>query len=136
MADGNGRTKSANADATELWRNWLTETERQVNGFFNEVMDTDAFSRVAGNYIDGYSVVQRALSQSMERYLNTFNLPTHSDIVELGDRLRTIEERLTTIEGNLRTVAEKAGLEPSASVTQLKPKRTRRPKSQKQDSAS
>ena len=136
MADGNGRTESANADVTELWRNWLTETERQVNGFFNEVMGTDAFSRVAGNYMDGYSVVQRSLNQGMERYLNTFNLPTHSDIVELGDRLRTIEERLTTIEGNLRTVAEKAGLEPAASVTQLKPKRTRRPKSQKKNSSS
>ncbi len=136
MADGNGRTKSASADATELWRNWLTETERQVNGFFNEVMGTDAFSRVAGDYMDGYAVLQRSLNQGMERYLNTFNLPTHSDIVELGDRLRTIEERLTTMEGNLRTVAEKAGLEPTASVTQLKPKRTRRPKSQKKDSAS
>lgn len=136
MADGNGRTESANADVTELWRNWLTETERQINGFFNEVMGTDAFSRVAGNYMDGYSVMQRTLNQGMERYLNTFNLPTHSDIVELGDRLRTIEERLTSIEGNLRTVAEKAGLETSASVTQLKPKRTRRPKSQKKDSAS
>ncbi|MFQ5471979.1 MAG: hypothetical protein ACE5FA_03705 [Dehalococcoidia bacterium] len=135
MADGNGRTESAKADATELWRNWLTETERQVNGFFNEVMGTDAFSRVAGNYMDGYSVVQRALNQGMERYLNTFNLPTHSDIVELGDRLRTIEERLTTIEGNLRTVAENAGLESEASVTQLKPKRTRRPRSQKKDSS-
>ena len=136
MASGNGRAESANPDVAELWRNWLTETERQVNGFFNEVMGTDAFSRVAGNYMDGYSIVQRTLNQSMERYLNTFNLPTHSDIVELGDRLRTIEERLTTIEGNLRTVAEKAGLEPSASVTQLKPKRTRRPKAQKKDSAS
>ncbi|MCH8815293.1 MAG: hypothetical protein IH957_09405 [Chloroflexi bacterium] len=136
MADGNGRTESANADVAETWRNWLTETERQVNGFFNEVMGTDAFSRVAGNYMDGYSVMQRTLNQGMERYLNTFNLPTHSDIVELGDRLRTIDERLTTIEGNLRTVAEKAGLEPSASVTQLKPKRTRRPKSQKKNPAS
>ena len=33
-------------------------------------------------------------------------------------------------------VAEKAGLEPAASVTQLKPKRTRRPKSQKKNSSS
>ena len=78
-------------------------------------MGTDAFSRVAGNYMDGYSVMPRTLNQGMERYLNTFNLPTHSDIVELGDRLRTIDERLTTIEGNLRTVAEKAGLEPDFS---------------------
>ena len=81
-SNGNGRT-----DVVDLWRNWLTETERQFNGFFNEVMGTDSFSRVAGNYMDAYSVVQRSLNQGMERYLNTFNLPTHSDVVELGERL-------------------------------------------------
>ena len=136
MAEGNGRKESANADVTELWRSWLTETERQVNGFFNEVMGTDSFGRIAGSYMDGYSVVQRTLNQGMERYLNTFNLPTHSDIVELGDRLRTIDERLNTIESNLRTLAEKAGLSTEASVTAIKPKRTRRPKSQSKETSS
>ncbi len=136
MAEGNGRTESANADVTELWRSWLTETERQVNGFFTEVMGTDAFGRIAGNYMDSYSVVQRALNQGMERYLNTFNLPTHSDIVELGERLRTIDERLNTIESNLRTIAEKTGLSTEASVTAIKPKRTRRPKSRNKEISS
>lgn len=128
MADGNGRSQAPNTDMAELWRGWLTETERQLNGFFNEVMGTDAFSRVAGNYMDGYAVVQRALNQGMERYLNTFNLPTHSDIVELGERLSTIEDRLNTIERNIRTIADKAGIQSEASVTQLRPKRTRKPR--------
>lgn len=130
MANGNGRSDSANPDVGELWRGWLTETERQLNGFFNEVMGTDAFSRVAGNYVDGYAIVQRALNQSMERYLTTFNLPTHSDIIELGNRLSTIEERLNTIERNIESIAQKAGIQSEASVTQLRPKRTRKPRSQ------
>lgn len=131
MADSNGRSTSANQDVAELWRGWLTETERQLNGFFNEVMGTDAFSRVAGNYMDGYAVVQRALNQGMERYLNTFNLPTHSDIIELGERLSTIEERLSTIEANMKTLADSVGVQPEASVTQLRPRRTRKPRNQK-----
>lgn len=132
MADGNGRTDSANADIADLWRGWLTETERQLNGFFNEVMGTDAFSRVVGNYADGYAIVQRALNQGMERYLTTFNLPTHSDIIELGERLSTIEDRLAAIERNIETIAEKAGIQSEASVTQLRPKRTRKPKAAQQ----
>lgn len=134
MADGNGRSESANADVAELWRGWLTETERQLNGFFNDVMGTDAFSRLAGNYMDGYAVVQRALNQSMERYLTTFNLPTHSDLIELGNRLSTIEERLNTIERNIQAIADRAGIQSEASVTQLRPKRTRKPRSQKTES--
>jgi polyhydroxyalkanoic acid synthase PhaR subunit len=114
----------------ELWRNWLTETERQWNGFFNQVMGTDSFGRVAGSYLDGYAVLQRALNQGMERYLNTFNLPTHSDIVELGERLLNIEERLASIESNINNLYAERGISPSAAVTQLRPARTRRPRNQ------
>lgn len=120
--NGNGRT-----DVVDLWRKWLTETERQWNSFFNEVMGTDSFSRFASNYMDAYSVVQRGLNQGMERYLNTFNLPTHSDIVELGERLHNIEERLALLEQNISSLLEAAGGVPAAAVTQLRPRRTRRP---------
>ena len=128
MAETNGSSTEARADVMQLWRNWLTETERQWNAFFNEVMGTDSFSRLAGNYMEGYSVVQRALNQGMERYLNTFNLPTHSDIVELGERLHNIEERLSSLEANVKTLAEATGVTPSAAVTQLRPRRTRKPR--------
>jgi hypothetical protein len=133
MAETNGsadRAGTASTDMMDLWRNWLTETERQWNGFFNQVMGTDSFGRFAGSYLDGYAVLQRALNQGMERYLNTFNLPTHSDIVELGERLHNIEERLATIESNINTLYAERGISPSAAVTQLRPARTRRPRSQ------
>jgi hypothetical protein len=93
-------------------------------------MGTESFSRVAGSYMDGYSVLQRSLNQGMERYLNTFNLPTHSDIVELGERLHNIEERLSTIETNISNLFSERGVSPTAAVTQLRPARTRRPRNQ------
>jgi hypothetical protein len=127
MPESNGND-AGSTDVVQLWRSWLTETERQLNGFFAEVLGTDAFSRVAGNYVEGYSVIQRALNQGMERYLNTFNLPTHSDIVELGERLHNIEDRLASLEANIRTLAENAGVKAETPVTQLKPRRTRRPR--------
>ncbi len=129
MAEANGSREGGRTDVMELWRNWLTETERQWNSFFNQVLGTDAASRVAGNYMEAYSVIQRALNQGMERYLNTFNLPTHSDIVELGERLHNIEERLTSLETNLSNLVAASGISPSAAVTQLRPARTRRPRS-------
>jgi hypothetical protein len=133
MSDSNGRTDSTRAEAADAWRKWLTETERQFNGFFGEVLGTDTFSRAAGNYMEGYAVLQRALSQSMERYLNTFNLPTHSDITELGERLHNIEERLSSLEQNVATLASAAGVPTSAPVTQLRPRRTRKPRTVQQN---
>jgi len=134
MPENSTRTDGAGAEAMELWRNWLTETERQWNSFFSEVMGRDSFGRVAGSYMEAYSVIQRVLNQGMERYLNTFNLPTHSDVVELGERLHNIEERLASLEANLGNLASAAGVETSASVTQLRPRRTRRPRTQKNES--
>jgi phage tail tape-measure protein len=128
MAETNTRTDGAGAEAMDLWRNWLTETERQWNSFFSEVMGRDSFGRVAGNYMEVYSIIQRTLNQGMERYLNTFNLPTHSDVVELGERLHNIEERLASLEANLNNLATASGIETTASVTQLRPRRTRRPR--------
>jgi len=126
MTDQNGRT-----DVAQTWRSWLTETERQWNSFFNGVMGTDSFGRLMGSYLEGYSLLQRSLNQSMERYLNTFNLPTHSDIVELGERLRAVEERLTSLESGLNDLAAAAGVDRSAaSITPLHPRRTRRPRNQ------
>jgi polyhydroxyalkanoic acid synthase PhaR subunit len=134
MPESDTRTDGAGADTMELWRNWLTETERQWNSFFSEVMGRDSFGRVAGSYMEFYSVIQRALNQGMERYLNTFNLPTRSDIVELGERLHNIEERLSSLEANLNNLATAAGIATSAPVTQLRPRRTRRPRTTKNES--
>lgn len=132
MPAQNGSTAdtSANPDVAQMWRSWMTETERQLNGFFGEVLGTDQFARMSGNFVDGYAVVQRALNDRMERYLNTFNLPTHSDVVELAERLHAIEERLASIEFTMRSVAEQAGVTPSAPVTQLRPRRTRKPRAE------
>ncbi len=128
MPDNDGRS-----DVMQLWRSWLTETERQWNGFFNDVMGTDSFGRFMGGYLETYAGLQRVLSQGMDRYLNTFNLPTHSDIVELGDRLRAVEERLASLESSLSNLAAAAGVPGGAAVTQLRPRRTRRPRNQSGD---
>jgi hypothetical protein len=123
-------TDSATGDAAQLWRAWLSETERQLNGFFGEILGTDEFARLSGGFVDGYAVIQRALNQQMERYLNTFNLPTHSDIIELGERMNNIEERLASLEATIRSIVEQSGMETTARVTPIRPSRTRRPRSE------
>jgi hypothetical protein len=133
MPAQNGSSSStadnATADVAQLWRAWLTETERQLNGFFGEVLGTEEFARISGNFVDGYAVVQNSLNQQMERYLNTFNLPTHSDVIELAERLNGIEERISALETTLHNVADKVGVAASAQPTPIRPRRTRQPKS-------
>ncbi len=118
-------------DVGQLWRNWLVDTERQWNAFFNDVMGTESFGRFLGGYTEIYTMFQRLVAQNMERSLSTLNVPSRSDILELSERLGGVEERLAAIESNLRALAEAVG-HPSqpAAVTQLRPRRTRRPRNQ------
>lgn len=118
-------------DVGQLWRTWLTETERQWNTFFNDVMSTDSFGRFLGGYTDMYSTFQRMVAQNMERSLATLNVPSRTDIGDLSERLSGVEERLAAIESSINTLAEAVGhpSEPAA-VTQLRPRRTRRPHAQ------
>ena len=118
-------------DVGQLWRTWLTETERQWNTFFNDVMSTDSFGRFLGGYMDIYSTFQRLVAENMERSLSTLNVPSRSDIVELSERLSGVEERLAGIESSINALAEAVGHpSESAAVTQLRPRRTRRPRAQ------
>ncbi len=118
-------------DVGQLWRTWLTETEHQWNTFFNDVMSTDSFGRFLGGYMEIYSTFQRLVAQNMERSLSTLNVPSRSDIVDLSERLSGVEERLAAIEASINALAEAVGhpSEPAA-VTQLRPRRTRRPRAQ------
>jgi hypothetical protein len=128
-------SESSPADVGQLWRNWLTETERQWNSFFNDVMSTDSFGRLVGGYMEVYTTIQRLIAQNMERSFATFNVPTRGDITELSERLSLVEERLAAIQTNLQALAEAVG-QPSqpAAVTQLRPRRTRRPRTQSVES--
>jgi len=135
MPGQNGNSQTNTADVMDLWRSWFNETERQLNGFFGEILGDESFVRASSGYVDAYSVIQRSLNQSMERYLTTFNLPTHSDITDLGERLSSIEERLTSLESTIRTVAEKVDVAPTGAVTRLRPRRTRKPAAKSNDAS-
>ena len=135
MPGQNGKSQTSTADVMELWRSWFNETERQLNGFFGEILGDESFARVSSSYVDAYSAIQRSLNQSMERYLTTFNLPTHSDITDLGERLSSIEERLASLETTIRAVAEKVDIAPTGSVTKLRPRRTRKPAAKSSDAS-
>ncbi|MBI5948879.1 MAG: hypothetical protein HY875_12145 [Chloroflexi bacterium] len=117
-------------DPFAMWRDWVSNSERQWNAFLNEMMSTDEFSKSMGRFMDVYLNSQKQLNDSMGRYLNALNLPTRSDIQGLGDRLSVIEHRLSGIESRLAALvpadrAATASPSPAASVP--RPPRTKKP---------
>jgi hypothetical protein len=114
-------------DIAEIWREWLTQSERQFNAFFNEAMDTEAFARSMGGYMEMMTAFQRMVTEGMQRYLTFVNMPSRTDVMGLGETLRSIEARLARIEEMLQIAAEVVEASERPSPPASEPFRTRRP---------
>jgi hypothetical protein len=100
------QSSNAAPELLQLWRDWLTESERQFNSFFADSMGSDPAARTIGGVVELYAGFQRILAESMQRYLALINMPSRTDVVGLGETLRSIEDRLARIEETLQTAAD------------------------------
>ena len=117
-------------DVMQLWREWLTLTERQFNAFCNEMLASETFARSAGGSIETFAAFQRLMTQGMERYLSFINVPSRSDIVSLAETLQAMESRLARIEETLQIAAAAVDNGAGTAPAPYEPRRTRRPPTQ------
>lgn len=112
-------------DFAKLWADWLSQSERQWNSIFNDMMATEQFSRSLGSVMDFYLAMQKTLGEQMGRHLNSLNMPSRSDILALNDRLLEVENRLAKIEAVLLAQARANGS--GGGDAAPRPARTRQP---------
>jgi len=108
----------------DLWRQFLTDSERQWNGFFKDVLGTDTFSNAMNAWVETSLTVQRMVADNLERYYTAFNIPTHNDLTALGERMKGIEDALARIEAMLLASSPEL-IAPTP--PQRKPPRTKQP---------
>ena len=114
------------ANPLDTWRQFITDSERQWNGFFKDVLGTEGFSSSMNAAVEASLTLHRLVADNLERYYTTFNIPTHNDLVALGERMKAIEESLARLESALAQSNPKlaAVIRPAA---RRKPARTKRP---------
>lgn len=126
--------RSSNFDPLASWRSWLSDAETRWNGFFNQVMGTDQFGRVMSRFTELSLNMQKSLAEAMGQYFSALNLPTRADVISQGERLSSIEERLTSIEASVARLAGASDAPDGASITIQRPPRTKQPHSQREGS--
>jgi hypothetical protein len=110
----------------DVWRQFITDSERQWNAFFKDVLGTDAMASGLNAYVEASLTIQRMVADQLERLYQSFNIPTHNDLVALGERMKGIEDSLARIEagGNSRGAR---GSRRRAGATRARPPRTKQP---------
>ncbi len=109
----------------DTWRQFITDSERQWNGFFKEVLGTETFSSAMNTWVEASLTVQRMVADNLERYYSAFNIPSHADLVALAERMKAVEDTLARIESALSNVAPRAAA--TRAKPQAKPARTKQP---------
>jgi len=113
-------------DFSEAYRQWASQSERQWNEFFNQMMSTEEFSQGLGRNMDVFLHFQKTMNEAMGSFFTAMNVPTRTDVLALGDRLLAIEDRLATIEAQITTALANAPATSSNSATP-RPRRTKKP---------
>jgi hypothetical protein len=112
--------KNSASEAFSSWRDWVAQSETQVNKLLNDVMGTEGYTRVLGGLTKVFVSMQKNTGEAL-------SLPTRNDVVELGQRLSLIESRLTAMEAILDRLAGGGALAGGSSATGPRPPRTKNP---------
>lgn len=126
--------RNSTFDPLASWRNWLSDAETRWNGFFNQMMGTDQFSRVMSRFTELSLNMQKTMAEAMGQYFSALNLPTRADVISQGERLSSIEERLTSIEASLARLAGAGDAPDGASIAIRRPPRTKQPQLKREGS--
>jgi len=122
--------RNTTSNPLSSWREWMTQSENQINSLFNELMATEGYSRVIGLVTKLGVSMQRSMAEGMERYFTALSLPTRSDVIELAQRLSVIESRLLAIENSLRKLTGTSAID-FTSTPLARPPRTKKPSASK-----
>jgi hypothetical protein len=123
--------KNSASEAFASWRDWVAQSETQVNKLLNDVMGTEGYTRILGGLTKVFVSMQKNTGEALERYFTALSLPTRSDVLEVGLRLSVIESRLAAMETLLARMAggNASSLESVAPVP--RPPRTKKPNAAK-----
>jgi hypothetical protein len=123
-------------DPMTLWRDWFVKSEKAWSQALTDMMGDEHFSRGMGRYMQEALHTHRMFSEAMSQYLANLNLPSRSDLLDIGDRLGQVEDTLAAIQVELREQriqiarATAPGGEAAGTEHPARPARTKRPTTQ------
>jgi hypothetical protein len=115
------------SDPFSAWREWVNDSERQLNSFFNQLMGSDRYSQFLGRMTDLQIGMQKNTNEALTRFFASLNLPTRDDLAALNERLGVIEERLHAIAITLGAQREAGADARDTGAATPRPPRTKRP---------
>jgi hypothetical protein len=89
-------------DPIRIWREWIVKSEKQWSDHLTDLMGDERFSKGMGRYMQEGLHTQRMFGDAMAQSLSSLNMPSRTDILDIGDRLGQMEETLSGLQVEIR----------------------------------
>ncbi len=121
--------KDTPPDPSALFREWVTQWERNFDSLANQFMGTEGFSQAMNEFQKSQLNAQRMFAETMTQILTNLNMPTRDDVLRLSEAVAVLDRRLERIEESL-------GDGPAGQPSPIKrPPRTKQPPGQRKEAA-
>ena len=94
-------TANNSNDPADIFRDWVSQWERAVDSFSNEMMGTDEFSKAMNKAQDSQLKFQKIFGEMMAAHLANLNMPSRKDIEHISDGIRELDNRMARMEAKL-----------------------------------
>jgi polyhydroxyalkanoic acid synthase PhaR subunit len=120
-----GERPGAMPDPMQFWRDFYQQSEAAWGKALEQSMDTEAYASMIGQTLEAYVSFQKALRDSMNRYLETMNLPSRDDFSRLAAQVVALEAKIDALDEKLDDLLDRSGERDRKPTTSTRGKRRR-----------
>ena len=95
------------ADPMRPWRDFYQQNEASWGKALEQQMGSEAFAAMIGQTLEAYVSFQKALRESMNRYLETMNLPSRDDFARAAAQIRALEDKIDELDEKLDDLVDR-----------------------------
>ena len=98
-------------DPFQFWRDLYAQSYGQGESAWGKTLEqgmgTEAFASMIGQTLDAYVTFHKALRDSLNRYLETMNMPTHDDFGRVGAQIVALERKVDALDEKLDAIRDR-----------------------------
>ena len=98
-----------NLDPSAQFQEYVTKWERSVDKLYNDFMGTEQFSQSMNQFQKLQLQMKTNFKEAMTSQLQNVHMPSRDDVLQIGENIRMVNDRLTRMEEKLDQLLDPEG---------------------------
>ena len=98
-----------NLDFSAQFQDYVTQWERSIDKAYNDFMGTEQYSQSMNQFQKLQLQMQTQFKEAITDQLRNVNMPSRDDVLQIGENVRMLNDRLTRMEEKLDQLLDPEG---------------------------